>query len=69
MAEGKTAKKNVFKNFFKSLTTEFRKLSWPNKSQLTKQTIAVVVVSIVLSAFIRLIDVIAQYIIGIVSAI
>jgi len=69
MAEGKTAKKNIFKEFFRSLRTEFRKISWPKKDSLIKQTIAVVVISLVLCAFIRLIDIIAQYIIGIVSAI
>ena len=32
------------KKFFKSLKTEFKKIVWPNRSQLVKQTIAVLLI-------------------------
>ena len=32
------------KKFFKSLKAEFKKIVWPNRSQLIKQTIAVLLI-------------------------
>lgn len=72
MAE-KNAEKPAFftkiKDFFKGLKSEIRKISWPNREQTLKQTAAVIMISAVLCGFIRLIDVITQYIIGTVSSI
>jgi len=69
----KSAAKPAFiakvKNFFKGLKSEFQKISWPNREQTLKQTAAVVIISAVMCGFIRLIDVIAQFIIGTVSSI
>lgn len=69
MAES-TEKKNLFQKlgrFFKSLKAEFRKIVWPNKSQLTKQTIAVIIVSLILGAFIAGIDVGTKELVGLMS--
>ena len=43
-------------SFSKSLKSEFAKIIWPSKDDLTKQTIAVVCVSIVMGILISLID-------------
>ena len=40
------------KKFFKSLKAEFKKIVWPNRAQLVKQTIAVLLISLLLGAFI-----------------
>lgn len=72
MADKNAEKPNLLakiKNFFKGLKAEIRKISWPTREQTLKQTAAVVVISAVLCGFIRLIDVIAQLIIGTVSSI
>lgn len=69
MAES-TEKKGLFtklKGFFKNLKTEFKKISWPTKSQLVKNTILVLVVSLILGAFIWLIDFGAKELIGLIS--
>jgi len=61
-----TEKKGFFdgiKNFFKSLKSEVRKISWPTGEQVWKQGLAVMIISIILSGFIRLIDVLSQLLI------
>ena len=42
--------------FWKGVKAEFRKIIWPSKESLKNQTIAVLVVSVVLSVFIRFFD-------------
>lgn len=47
--------------FFDGVKAEFKKIIWPDKDTLLKQSVAVVAVSIVLGAIIALIDMIMQY--------
>ena len=54
---GKTQKKS----WFKGVEAEFKKIIWPDKMTVGKQTIAVVATSIVLGAVIAIVDFIAQY--------
>ena len=49
------------KSWFKGLQAEFKKIIWPDKKTLAKQTTAVVVVSVVLGAVIAVIDAILRY--------
>ena len=49
------------RNFFKGVKSEFKKITWPDKASLLKQTVAVVCVSIVLGAVIAILDLLAQY--------
>ena len=57
-----TKKETVKKtSFFKGLKKEFRKITWPNKEEMTKETVAVVVVSILVGLMIALMDTIIQY--------
>ena len=49
------------KSWFKGLQAEFKKIIWPDKKTLAKQTTAVVAVSVVLGALISVIDVILRY--------
>ena len=48
------------KGWIKGLKAEFHKISWTSRDDVTKQTIAVVVVSVVLGLVIALIDFILQ---------
>ena len=48
------------KNWFKGLSSEFKKIIWPDKVTLAKQTTAVVSVSVVLGIIIAIIDFLAQ---------
>ena len=44
------------KSFFKGVKSEFKKIIWPDKESLTKQTAAVVAVTVVLGIIISIID-------------
>ena len=48
------------KGWFKGLKAEFAKINWATREDVTKQTIAVVVVSIILGIIIAVLDFILQ---------
>ena len=49
------------KNWFKGLKSEFGKISWESREDVTKETIAVVVISVIVGILIALIDTILHY--------
>ena len=49
------------KSWVKGLQAEFKKVIWPDKKTLARQTTAVVAVSVILGALIAVIDVILRY--------
>ena len=49
------------KSWFKGLKSEFKRISWPDKNTLSKQTAAVVSISIVLGVVISLLDTVLKY--------
>lgn len=49
------------KSWFKGLKSEFKKISWPDKESLAKQSVAVTVVSVVLGVIIAVLDLVIQY--------
>ncbi|HJA12617.1 MAG TPA: preprotein translocase subunit SecE [Candidatus Mediterraneibacter merdipullorum] len=49
------------KSWFKGLQAEFKKVIWPDRKTLTRQTTAVVVVSVVLGLLIAVIDALLNY--------
>ena len=55
------SEKTQKKSWFKGLKAEFKKIIWPDKTTLAKQTAAVVSVSVVLGAIIAVIDFLIQY--------
>lgn len=54
-------KQSKLGSFFSGLGVEFKKIAWPDKITLLKQTVTVTVVSVVLGLLIALIDTIVQY--------
>lgn len=48
-------------SWFKGVKAEYKKISWPDKKSLTKQTIAVVSTSVALALIIKILDVIMSY--------
>lgn len=56
MGETKQLESIPKQNRFKSLKSEFKKIVWPDKDSLVKQTIAVIVVSVVLGIIIATVD-------------
>ncbi len=55
-----TATSKVMK-FWNGVKAEFKKITWPNKDALLKQSIAVVIVSVVVGAIIAILDFGLQY--------
>ena len=55
------SEKTQKKSWVKGLKAEFKKIIWPDKTTLAKQTAAVVSVSVVLGAIIAVIDFLIQY--------
>ena len=49
------------KSWFKGLQAEFKKVIWPDKKTLARQTTAVVAVSVVLGALISVVDALLRY--------
>lgn len=59
--EGVKKEKAAKPDFFKGVKAEFKKISWPDKDSLVKQSVAVVCISVVLGAVIAVLDFLMQY--------
>lgn len=60
MSEAVKTKKQK-KSWFKGLKAEFSKIIWPDQKSLTKETIAVLVVSVLLGVIISVVDLIVRF--------
>lgn len=49
------------KSWFKGLQSEFKKVVWPDRKTLIKQTVAVVSVSVLLGILLSVIDALLKY--------
>lgn len=59
---GDTVKdKTKKKNWFKDLKAEFKNISWPDRKTLTKETAAVLIVSVLLGLMIAALDFIIRF--------
>ena len=47
--------------FWKGIKSEFRKIIWPDRTTLLKQSVAVVIISVITGALIAVIDRLLQY--------
>ena len=61
MGETKNAPKAQKTSWFKGMKAEFKKIVWPDQKSLTKQTIAVVSVSVALALIIKILDMVMTY--------
>jgi preprotein translocase subunit SecE len=59
--EAGTKKENKMAVWFDGLKSEFAKISWPDKKTLTRQTVAVIVVSVALGLIISILDTLLEY--------
>ena len=48
-------------SWFKGMKAEFKKIIWPDQKSLTKQTIAVVSVSVALALIIKILDMVMTF--------
>ena len=63
-ANEKAPKTPVVKSWFKGLKAEFKKIIWPDKESLAKESVTVIVISAVLALIIALIDAAVKYGLG-----
>ncbi len=49
------------RGFFKGVKSEFKKISWPSRDTVVKESAAVIVISVVLGVLITIIDTILEY--------
>ena len=60
-AEKKSEKKPRRKSYWKGLKAEFKKIVWPDRETVTKQTIVVLLVSLALGIIIGVMDMIFEF--------
>ncbi len=61
MADSAKKEKTSKPSFFKGVKAEFKKIIWPDKESLLKQSIAVVCISVVVGVIIAIIDFVMKY--------
>jgi len=61
MADSAKKEKANKPSFFKGLKAEYKKIAWPDRNEVLKQSVAVVCISIVLGAVIAVLDFLMQY--------
>ena len=61
MSDKAKTQKTQKKSWFKGLQAEFKKVIWPDRKTLARQTTAVVAVSVVLGVIIAVIDALLSY--------
>ncbi|MCI8639941.1 MAG: preprotein translocase subunit SecE [Coprococcus sp.] len=58
---GESKEKTRGKSFFKGVNQEFKKIIWPDRTTLARQTAAVVSVSVVMGLIITVVDILVKY--------
>ncbi len=58
---GSSTEKHARSGFFKGVKSEFKKISWPDRQSTLKQSVAVVILSVVVGIIIALIDYVVKY--------
>lgn len=61
MAEAAKKKENRMKKWWTGLKAEFSKIIWPTKATIIKQTVVVVIITVILGIIISLLDNIIQF--------
>lgn len=61
-----TTEKTSKRSWFKGLKSEYKKIVWPDKETLTKQSIAVVIVTVILGLIISALDALIELGIGVI---
>lgn len=57
----KSEKTSKLVSFWNGVKAEFKKITWPDKDDLLKQSVAVVIISVVVGAIITVLDFGIQY--------
>lgn len=58
---GDSTEKTTKTGFFSGVKSEFKKITWPDKNEMFKQSVAVVCISVVVGAIIAVLDFFIMY--------
>ncbi len=58
---GNSAEKQKGPSFFQGVKAEFKKVVWPDRQSTLKQSVAVVIISVIVGAVIAILDYVIQY--------
>ncbi len=58
---GDSAEKQARPSFWKGMKAEFKKIIWPDRMSTLKQSVAVVIISIVVGVIIAILDYVIKY--------
>lgn len=61
MSESNAKPKNKIGEWFKGLQAEFNKIIWPDQNSVIRQTVTVVIITIILGLIIVLLDAVIQF--------
>ena len=65
----KNAQESKVSSFIKGVKAEFNKIIWPTREDITKQTTAVVIISVIIGALIAVFDYAFGYLINFITKI
>ena len=65
----KNAQTSKVSSFIKGVKAEFNKIMWPTREDITKQTTAVVIISVIIGALIAVFDYAFGYLINFITKI
>ena len=66
---GDSAEKQKRPSFFAGVKAEFKKIVWPDRQSTLKQSVAVVVISVVVGVIIAILDYVIKYGVNILTSI
>ena len=65
----KNAQTSKVSSFIKGVKAEFNKIMWPTREDITKQTTAVVIISVIIGALIAVFDYAFGYLVNLITKI
>ena len=65
----KNAQTSKASSFIKGVKAEFNKIMWPTREDITKQTTAVVIISVIIGALIAVFDYAFGYLVNLITKI
>ena len=67
MGDSKNTESTPKPSFWKGVKAEFKKISWPDRTKIFKQSVAVICISLVLGFIIMLMDTVLKYGVGLLG--
>ena len=56
----------TIQQFFREVAAEFRRVSWPNRAEVVRSTVVVLVVVVILGLYLSSVDVLLSQVVGVI---